>query len=92
MGRVDAELVCAAGVWMEQYVCCAVFIDPDDFVSGKCWFALRVVDFLAGSFVVVCAERQCNLSYVADIESKRLGGVYVCVCRTESCFPDWRKI
>ena len=55
VGRVDTELVGAAGVRMKQDVGASVFARRYGFIFCQGGFALRSVDFLAGSFVVVGA-------------------------------------
>lgn len=53
MGTMDAQLVCAACVRMQQQVGCSVFVDADDFVFCVCRLALSEIDFLTWAFIIV---------------------------------------
>ena len=53
MGTMDAQLVCAACVRMQQQVSCSVFVDADDFVFCVCRLALSEIDFLTRAFIIV---------------------------------------
>jgi hypothetical protein len=53
MGTMDAQLVRAACVRMQQQVSCSVFVDADDFVFCVCGLALSEIDFLTRAFIIV---------------------------------------
>ena len=53
MGTMDAQLVCATCVRMQQQVGCSVFVDADDFVFCVCRLALSEIDFLTWAFIIV---------------------------------------
>ena len=53
MGTMDAQLVRAACMRMQQQVSCSVLVDADDFVFCVCRFALSEIDFLTRAFIIV---------------------------------------